>query len=39
MGNNNILKQAELNNKLRYVMYSHNYVGARRLVENGVDPN
>ncbi len=35
----NTLKQAELSDKLRQAMYTHNYTEARRLVDQGADPN
>jgi uncharacterized protein len=39
MEHDNIPSQEELNNKLRQAMFSHDYAGARRLVEKGADPN
>lgn len=39
MENGNIVKQTELNDRLRQAMYSHNYAEARRLVDTGADPN
>jgi len=35
----NSLTQADLNDRLRRAMYSHNYAEARRLVDIGADPN
>jgi len=34
-----MLKQEELNNKLRKAMFSHDYTQARSLVDQGADPN
>jgi ankyrin repeat protein len=39
VGNQNTLQQAELDNKLRYAMYTLDYAEARRLVDRGADPN
>ena len=39
MENDDTLKQADLDNKLRRAMYNHSYTEARRLVDNGADPN
>jgi hypothetical protein len=37
--NQNTLKKAELNNKLRHAMYCLDCAEARRLVDRGADPN
>jgi ankyrin repeat protein len=39
LGDDNIQKQAKLNNELKQAMYSHDYAEARRLVDKGADPN
>lgn len=39
MGDDNIRKQATLNDELKQAMYSHDYAEARRLITKGADPN
>jgi ankyrin repeat protein len=39
MSDVSILKQEELNNKLRHAMYNHNYDYTRLLIDEGADPN
>jgi ankyrin repeat protein len=39
MGDDNMLEQEELNNKLKKAMFNHDYRQARLLVDQGADPN